>query len=143
MNDPHVGGDDQTGDGNDDDHRQSSTVKPLQSCPGNAPSWEHRSPSTTCKTAKDLSSGPAIGRRSEARYRVASLTREGGDCYTPEGGRIDLAVEMTLNDALLGVDDTGPGIPPEPRDRVLDPFHRLLGTDVIGSGRHVLMHFPV
>ncbi len=54
--------------------------------------------------------------------------------YTPEGGRIDLAIETGADGVLLRVDDTGPGIPPDQRERVFDPFHRVLGNDELGSG---------
>jgi len=54
--------------------------------------------------------------------------------YTPEGGKIDLAVEAGANSAVFRVDDTGPGIPPDQRERVFDPFYRALGTDEFGSG---------
>ena len=54
--------------------------------------------------------------------------------YTPEGGRIDLAIEAAADGAVLRVDDTGPGIPPDQRERVFDPFYRALGTDEFGSG---------
>ena len=54
--------------------------------------------------------------------------------YTPEGGRIDLSVEVGPNGAAFQVQDTGPGIPPEDRERVFAPFHRLLGSDEFGSG---------
>ena len=32
------------------------------------------------------------------------------------------------------VEDNGKGIPPEERERVLDPFYRILGSDQQGSG---------
>jgi two-component system, OmpR family, sensor kinase len=54
--------------------------------------------------------------------------------YTPEGGRIDLSVEIQPNGAAFRVQDTGPGICPEDRERVFDPFHRLLGAGEFGSG---------
>ena len=54
--------------------------------------------------------------------------------YTPEGGRIDLAIEAAADGAVLRVDDTGPGIPPDQRERVFDPFYRALGSDEFGSG---------
>jgi two-component system, OmpR family, sensor kinase len=54
--------------------------------------------------------------------------------YTPEGGKIDLAVEGGADSAVFRVDDTGPGISPDQRERVFDPFYRALGTDEFGSG---------
>ena len=52
--------------------------------------------------------------------------------YTPEGGRVD----VSLSDARLTVEDSGPGIAPEDRDRVFDRFYR--GSDATlsagGSG---------
>jgi two-component system, OmpR family, sensor histidine kinase TctE len=35
---------------------------------------------------------------------------------------------------LLQVEDTGPGVPPEERDLVFQPFYRVLGSDADGSG---------
>jgi two-component system, OmpR family, sensor kinase len=54
--------------------------------------------------------------------------------YTPEGGRIDISVEVGPTGAAFAVRDTGPGIPVEDRERAFDPFHRLLGNDEFGSG---------
>ena len=54
--------------------------------------------------------------------------------YSPKGGRVDLSVYTTQAHVVLQVDDTGPGIPPSERDRVFDPFYRVLGNDEAGSG---------
>ena len=54
--------------------------------------------------------------------------------YTPKGGRIDLSVEIHPNGATFKVQDTGPGVGPQDRERVFDPFHRVLGSDEYGSG---------
>jgi two-component system, OmpR family, sensor kinase len=44
--------------------------------------------------------------------------------YTPEGGKIDVALDNDGGRAVLTVVDNGPGIPPEERARVFDRFFR-------------------
>ncbi|WP_323034191.1 ATP-binding protein [Pararhodobacter sp.] len=50
------------------------------------------------------------------------------------GGRVNLAVGVDVREVVVQVSDSGPGIAPEARARVFEPFHRLLGNDEIGSG---------
>lgn len=45
--------------------------------------------------------------------------------YTPPGGRVRIAAEDRPTGVALSVSDTGPGIPPEERGRVLERFVRL------------------
>ncbi len=45
--------------------------------------------------------------------------------YTPRGGSLTLTLRGTARHAELTVTDTGPGIPPEDRDKVLERFYRL------------------
>lgn len=54
--------------------------------------------------------------------------------YTPSGGRVDLSVMLDNNVTILMVEDNGPGITESERERVFDPFHRILGSDEMGSG---------
>ena len=54
--------------------------------------------------------------------------------YTPAPGRVTVIVRETPHYAILAVEDSGPGIAPEERERVFDRFYRVLGTSVDGSG---------
>lgn len=54
--------------------------------------------------------------------------------YTPPGGRVDITVANLNGVVTLQVDDTGPGIALDERERVFDPFYRVLGNGEIGSG---------
>lgn len=54
--------------------------------------------------------------------------------YTPSGGRVDVEVLRDGDALVLAVSDTGPGIPPEERERVFDRFYRLPGSPGAGSG---------
>lgn len=54
--------------------------------------------------------------------------------YTPSGGRVRLAVNRDDDQMLLEIEDSGPGIPVEAREKVFERFHRELGTERDGSG---------
>ena len=54
--------------------------------------------------------------------------------YTPERGRIDLSIHERDGVVQLQIADTGPGIPAAERERVFDPFYRVLGNEQVGSG---------
>ena len=54
--------------------------------------------------------------------------------YTPTGGRLRVVIEGHGEVLRLEVADSGPGIPAEERERVLERFHRLHAGDIPGSG---------
>lgn len=54
--------------------------------------------------------------------------------YTPEGGSVTVTVSREEGDAVLLVEDSGPGIPEEERGRVFERFYRIMGTKAEGSG---------
>ncbi|GAB2180367.1 sensor histidine kinase [Denitratisoma sp. agr-D3] len=54
--------------------------------------------------------------------------------YTPPEGRITLRVKTLRDNALLQLEDSGPGIQPEERELVFDRFYRGLYTAEEGSG---------
>ncbi len=54
--------------------------------------------------------------------------------YTPEGGQVDVSVSLFEGLAQIAVEDNGPGIAIEERERVFDAFYRVLGSEQTGSG---------
>ncbi|MGO4763118.1 sensor histidine kinase N-terminal domain-containing protein [Cupriavidus sp. 2KB_3] len=56
--------------------------------------------------------------------------------YTPSGGHatVRVAADPFEPFAYLDVEDTGPGIAPTERERVMERFYRVLGTNTEGSG---------
>nr|HQR22279.1 ATP-binding protein [Burkholderiaceae bacterium]HQR69849.1 ATP-binding protein [Burkholderiaceae bacterium] len=54
--------------------------------------------------------------------------------YTPEGGRVTVRVSRDGGEVQVDVDDTGPGIPEEERERVFDRFYRGRDAGATGTG---------
>ncbi len=85
--------------------------------------------------------GDADALRTLARNLIDNAVR-----YTPDSGRVDVAVELPPSstplkpprtpqqEVVFKVIDDGPGIPIEERERVLDRFYRRPGASPPGSG---------
>lgn len=56
--------------------------------------------------------------------------------YTPQGGAVTVRVRANAmeDQAILEIEDTGPGIPPAERSHVFERFYRILGSNAEGSG---------
>ncbi|MDD4929632.1 MAG: sensor histidine kinase N-terminal domain-containing protein [Gallionella sp.] len=54
--------------------------------------------------------------------------------YTPSGGQVTVRVTRAEDVAQLEVEDNGPGIPDEERERVFERFYSVLGTNQGGCG---------
>jgi signal transduction histidine kinase len=71
------------------------------------------------------------------RASLAAMVRNLADNavrYSPNGARVELRVTQERGDAVLHVDDAGPGIPPSERERVFDRFYRRASNDEPGTG---------
>ncbi len=68
--------------------------------------------------------------------RLVGVLLDNACKYAPEGGSVDVSVTSEGHRAALVVDDSGPGIAPEERDRIFDRFHRSVATagDAGGAG---------
>jgi two-component system sensor histidine kinase TctE len=54
--------------------------------------------------------------------------------YTRPNGRVTVAVEQADGNAVVTVEDNGPGIPSGEREQVFERFYRIMGTESEGSG---------
>ena len=54
--------------------------------------------------------------------------------YAPYSGHVTVSVQATDTNVSLHVQDNGPGIAPEERERIFDRFYRVLGNQAHGSG---------
>ena len=54
--------------------------------------------------------------------------------YTPEGGTVTIRCGRRFDGVFLEVEDDGPGIAPEERQRALERFYRVQGTQGEGNG---------
>lgn len=60
----------------------------------------------------------------ERIFQLLSILLHNAISYTPEGGRIELALSHKKNRFYLTVSDTGIGIAPEDKKRIFDRFYR-------------------
>jgi two-component system sensor histidine kinase TctE len=54
--------------------------------------------------------------------------------YTQHGGQVTVRVTAGTDAVVLSVEDNGPGIPEQERERVFERFYRVLGTGTEGCG---------
>jgi two-component system OmpR family sensor kinase/two-component system sensor histidine kinase QseC len=84
----------------------------------------------------DLMAGAPVNVAGD-RGALALLVRNLADNalrYSPPGTRVEVRVLQEGGAALLQVDDAGPGIPADDRERVFDRFYRRASGDETGSG---------
>lgn len=79
--------------------------------------------------------GPALlnGDPTGLRHLVANLI-ENAVLYSPDGGKISVAVNSEKSRLIFSVTDNGPGIPEQEREKVFERFYRISGTRGQGTG---------
>ncbi|MGE0788810.1 MAG: ATP-binding protein [Sandaracinaceae bacterium] len=76
----------------------------------------------------------AIDADSSRLQRVLDNLIENAILHAGEGGRVEVGFESSRGSTKIFVDDTGPGVPVEFRERVFAKFFRVPGTNKQGSG---------
>ena len=83
----------------------------------------------------DAPTAPVVLRVDEAALAVLLRNLLGNALrHTPPGGQVRVGVREEASVIDLTVEDSGPGIAPDERARVLDRFYRVPGTPGHGSG---------
>ena len=67
-------------------------------------------------------------------YTLIKTLADNAIRYTPAGSQIDLSTQSQPNSTTIIIEDNGSGIPPAERQRVFDPFYRILGSGEQGTG---------
>jgi signal transduction histidine kinase len=65
--------------------------------------------------------------------RLAGVLLDNACKYTPSGGQVGVKIERIGRRVVLGVDDSGPGIAPEEREKIFDRFRRA-SSQTEGTG---------
>ena len=67
-------------------------------------------------------------------YTLIKTLADNAIRYTPTGSQIDLSTQSQPSSTTIIIEDNGNGIPPAERQRVFDPFYRILGSGEQGTG---------
>ncbi|HVH52462.1 MAG TPA: ATP-binding protein, partial [Gaiellaceae bacterium] len=71
---------------------------------------------------RDFASSPVIVTDGDRVFQIITNLLSNAFRWTPEGGRISLALASENGSVSVVVSDSGPGIPPDEADRIFRPF---------------------
>ena len=82
-----------------------------------------------------LGTGPVPARADRDRLvQLLLILVDNAMDHSPKGTTVTVRVLRTGHQAVIEVEDEGPGIPPDGQERIFEPFTRLHGTTRHGSG---------
>jgi two-component system sensor histidine kinase TctE len=100
---------------------------------GEADAWVHQALARDVDLGFELEAAPVKGDALLLREALANLVHNAIE-YSPRGGRVTVRTGQRGGESFAEVEDDGPGIAPQERERVLERFYRLPGTPGTGSG---------
>jgi signal transduction histidine kinase len=83
---------------------------------------------------RDVSARPVIVSDGDRVLQIISNLLSNAFRWTPDGGRVGLSLAAENGTVSVSVDDTGPGISDQDRDRIFRPFWSLDGGGGTGLG---------
>ena len=92
---------------------------------------------------RDVSARPVIVTDGDRVLQIISNLLSNAFRWTPDGGRIGLSLEQANGNVSVAVDDTGPGIGAEERDRIFRPFVSQDGAGGTGLGLAIARELAV
>ena len=98
-----------------------------------ADAWVHQALERDIDLGFELEAAPVKGDALLLREALANLVHNAIQ-YTQRGGRVTVRSGQRGAASFAEVEDDGPGIAPQERERVLERFYRVPGTPGTGSG---------
>ncbi|TAK80094.1 MAG: sensor histidine kinase [Betaproteobacteria bacterium] len=100
---------------------------------GEADAWVHQALARDVDLGFELENAPVQGDAPLLREALANLVHNAIE-YSQRGGRVTVRTGRRGGQSFAEVEDEGPGIAPQERERVLERFYRVPGTTGTGSG---------
>jgi two-component system sensor histidine kinase TctE len=100
---------------------------------GEADAWVHEALARDVDLGFELATAPVKGDAMLLREALANLVHNAIQ-YSASGGRVTVRTGKRGGASFAEVEDDGPGIAPQERERVLERFYRVPGTPGTGSG---------
>ena len=98
-----------------------------------ANAWVHQALARDVDLGFELEAAPVRGDPFLLREAMANLVHNAIE-YSQRGGRVTVRTGRNGSHSFVEVEDDGPGIPVQERERVLERFYRVPGTPGTGSG---------
>jgi two-component system, OmpR family, sensor histidine kinase TctE len=100
---------------------------------GEADAWVHQALARDVDLGFELEPAPVKGDALLLREALANLVHNAIE-YSQRGGRVTVRTGQRDGESFAEVEDDGPGIALQERERVLERFYRVPGTPGTGSG---------
>ena len=100
---------------------------------GEADAWVHQALARDVDLGFELHAAPVKGDALLLREALTNLVHNAIE-YSHRGGHVTVRTGRREGAAFAEVEDDGPGIAPQERERVLERFYRVPGTPGTGSG---------